>query len=206
MAEWPYLTNFFKWLWLTRSRDLHTLLKICLLNSLFFLNQIVDIRIIILSSTVHEIWPIDPIWPTLSTDLDYQGHVIFRQNRKCICSIPCSLKLYIRHRNNDYIVYRSRDMANCRGVFRGPLGYGPLWPKIIFLTLKKIWKTWLAPSFVWALEASESLAPSFRNPKYATGWLTIIWPTLSSDLDLQGHVIFRQSQKYVCWIPYSLKP
>ena len=128
---------------------------------LVFLNQIVDIRIIILSSTVHEIWSIDPIWPTLSTDLDYQGHVIFRQNRKCICSIPCSLKLYTRHRNNDYIVYRSRDMADCRGVFRGPLGYGPLWPKNIFLTLKKIWKTWLAPlvALVWALVASDSLAP-----------------------------------------------
>ena len=36
MAEWPYSTNFSKWLWLTRSRDLHTLLKICLLKSLFF--------------------------------------------------------------------------------------------------------------------------------------------------------------------------
>ena len=47
-----------------RSRDLLTMLKICLkilkiffLNSLFFLNlYIVDIRIIILSSTVPELW------------------------------------------------------------------------------------------------------------------------------------------------------
>ena len=35
---------------LLRSRDLHSILKICLLNSLFS-NHIVDIRIMILSST-----------------------------------------------------------------------------------------------------------------------------------------------------------
>ena len=70
------------------------------------------IRIIILSFTVHEIWLIDPIWPTLSSDLDYQGHVIITQNLKYRCSILCSLKLYSRHQNNDYIIYGSRDMAD----------------------------------------------------------------------------------------------
>ena len=46
----------------------------------------------------------------------------------------------------------------------GPLGHGPLFgPKFFFLTLEKNGKTWLAPSFVWALVASENLAPSFSK-------------------------------------------
>ena len=112
MADWPYLTNW--------SSDLdfqgHVIFiqywKKCLLDTLFFLNQIVDIRIMITSSTVHEIWLIDPIWPTLSSGLHFQGHVIFRQYWQYVCWIPCSLKPYSRHvSNNDYIVYGLRDMG-----------------------------------------------------------------------------------------------
>ena len=47
-----------------------------------------------------------------------------------------------------------------RGVFRGALGHGPLWPKHFFDIEKKL-KTWLAPSFVWALVASENSLPPF---------------------------------------------
>ena len=110
----PYLTNFVKWLGLPRSRDLQRISKICWLDSLFFqtlYGRHQNNDYIVCGSRDMLI---DPIWPTLSSDLDYQpqGHVIFKQNSKYICSIPCSLKLYSRHHNNDYIIYGSRDMAD----------------------------------------------------------------------------------------------
>ena len=108
VADWPYLTNFVNWPWLPRSSDLQAILKM-FVRFLFLSNPMVDIIITITSNTVHKIWLIDRICPS---DLDYQGHVIFRRNLKYICSIPCSSKLYSRHQNNDYIVYGSRDMAD----------------------------------------------------------------------------------------------
>ena len=61
-----------------------------------------------------------------------------------------------------------RNYRITRGVFRGAIGPWPPLAQKFFFTLKKNWKTWLAPSFVWALVASKNLAPPFRNPKYAT--------------------------------------
>ena len=67
-------------------------------------------RIMILSSTVYEIWLIDHIWPVFSNDLDLQGHVIFRQPRKFVFWIPFTWKPYNRHQNNCSITYSSWDI------------------------------------------------------------------------------------------------
>ena len=111
MADWPYLTNWSSDLDLQGHMIFRQYCKYVYWIHCFQ-NHIVDIRIMITSSTVHEIWLIDPIWPTLSSDLYFQDLVSYIQYWKYVSWIPCSLKPYSRHQNNDYIVYGSRNMAD----------------------------------------------------------------------------------------------
>ena len=154
--------------------------------------------------TVHEIWLIDPIWPTLASDLDYQdqGHVIVRQNLKYICLILCSLKLYSSHQNNDYIIYGSRDMADW-----------PLFDQLcqVTLTFKVTW-SWdnfknMFSGFLILLNTIVDIRIMIiSSTVYEILLIDHIWPVFSNDLDLQDHVIFRRYQKFVFRIHCTCKP